>query len=96
VRDVVAQIIIERQRDGEWREAAAGSDGSGKVRQLDWSVMAPQMGKLLREPSAGNRRDKFVGGISISIRDVVVHQDNPCLATRRAYHEQQGQPQNRL
>ena len=96
MRDVVAEVVVERQRDGERITATAGGDGGRKVPQLHKLVVAPQMGKLTREPCPGDRRDELAARVSVSIPDVVVHQDKPGPAIRGPQKAEQRTPHQRL
>ena len=80
--DVVAAVIVECQRDRKRLATAPGGDGGWEVRQLHEPVVAPQMGKLAREPYPRDRWDKFAPGVSVPVSDFVVEQDEPGPAIR--------------
>jgi hypothetical protein len=74
---MVAEVIVERQRDRERLEPTPSGDGRGKVRQLHEPVVVPQIRKLAREPCPGDWRDELVPTVPVAICHIVVDEDEP-------------------
>jgi hypothetical protein len=93
MRLVVAEVIVERQRDGKRPTPMPGGNGDLKVCQLHKPVETPQMSKLARKAGRRHRRDKFVPAVAVPVSDIVVEQDEPGAAIRASQQEEQGPPQ---
>ncbi|MDT5372093.1 MAG: hypothetical protein QOC62_6524 [Mycobacterium sp.] len=96
MREMVAQVIVERQRDRERLAAAPGGDGGRKIQQLHEPVVTPHMGKLAREPCPRDRRDELPLEVSVAVSDVMIEQDKPSPTIRAHHGAQQRSPQERL
>jgi hypothetical protein len=96
MRNVMAEIVVECERNGEPLAAPARRNNSRQVTKFHRPIVAPHMRQLARETLSGDRWHEFGLNVPVSVSDIVVHQDDTSGPIRSPQQIEQRSPQVRF